>query len=69
MKSDQSHPEGGPKKNPSTASQGRGQRVWYAIKSDTPYHSMKGISIKKEQDKGRPGNIQEKATTIALNAL
>ena len=29
----------------------------------------KMISIKKEQDKGRHGNILEKAATIALNAL
>ena len=29
----------------------------------------KKISIKKEQDKGRHGNIWEKAATIALNAL
>ena len=40
MKSDQSHPEGGLRKNPSSANQGRGQKVWSVIKSDTPDHSM-----------------------------
>ena len=40
MKSDQSHPGGGPRKNPSSTRQSRGQRVWSAIKSDTPDHSM-----------------------------
>ena len=40
MKSDQSHPEGGPRKNPSSVRQGRGKRVWFAIKSDTPDYSM-----------------------------
>ena len=40
IKSDQSHPEGGPRKNPSSVRQGRGKRVWFAIKSDTPDHSM-----------------------------
>ena len=40
MKSDQSHLEGGLRKNPFLARQGRGQRVWPAIKSDTPDHSM-----------------------------
>ena len=40
MKSDQSHPGGGPRKNPSSASQSRGQRVWSVIKSDIPDHPM-----------------------------
>ena len=40
MKSDQSHPESGPRKNPSSARQSRGQRVWSAIKSDVSDHSM-----------------------------
>ena len=40
VKSDQSHPGGGSRKNPSSASQGRGQRVWSVIKSDTPNHPM-----------------------------
>ena len=29
-----------PRKNSSSARQGRGQREWAAIKSDTPDHSM-----------------------------
>ena len=41
IKSDQSHPGGGPRKNPSSASQGRGQRVWSVIKNDTPDHPIK----------------------------
>ena len=40
MKSDQSHPGGGPRKNPSSAKQGRGGKVWFAIKRNTPDHSM-----------------------------
>ena len=40
VKSDQSHLWGGPRKNPSSAKQGRGQKVWPVIKSDTPDHSM-----------------------------
>ena len=42
MKSDQSHPRCGPRKNLFSArkSQGQGQRVWSTIKSDTPDHSM-----------------------------
>ena len=41
MTFDQSHPESGPRKNPSSVRQGRGKRVWFAIKSDTPDYSMK----------------------------
>ena len=41
IKSDQNHPVGGPRKNPSWANQGRGQRVWFVIKSDTSDHPMK----------------------------
>ena len=40
MRFDQSHPGSGPRKNPSSTRQGRGQKVWYAIKSDIPNHSM-----------------------------
>ena len=40
MKSDQSHPGGGSRKNPSSASQSQGQKVWSVIKSDTPNHPM-----------------------------
>ena len=40
MKSDQSHLRGGSRKNPSSARQDRGGRVWSAIKSDIPNHSM-----------------------------
>ena len=40
MKSDQSHLGGGLRKNPSSASQSRGQRVWSVIKSDIPDHPM-----------------------------
>ena len=40
MKSDQSHPGGGPRKNPSSAKQGREGRVRSATKSNTPDHSM-----------------------------
>ena len=57
MKSDQSHPGGGPRKKSSSASQDRGQRVWFSIKSDTPDHSLEEDSIKKEQDKGKHRNI------------
>ena len=51
MKSDQSHPGGGSRKNPSSTKQGRGQRVLSTIKRDTPDHSLEEDSIKKEQDK------------------
>ena len=57
MKSDQSHPGGGSRKNPSSTKQGRGQRVLSTIKRDTPDHSLEEDSIKKEQDKGKPRNI------------
>ena len=40
MTFDQSHPKSGPRKNPSSVRQGRGQRVWSAIKSDISDHSM-----------------------------
>ena len=40
VKSDQSHLLGGPRKNPSLAKQGRGQKVWPIIKSDTLNRSM-----------------------------
>ena len=40
MKSDQSHLGGGSRKNPSSANQGRGQKVWSVIKSDIPDQPM-----------------------------
>ena len=40
MKSDQSHLRSGPRKNPSSARQDQGQRVWSAIKNDISNHSM-----------------------------
>ena len=39
-KSDQNHPRGGPGKSPSSARQGRGQKVWSAIKSNISDHSI-----------------------------
>ena len=40
MKFNQNHPRSGPRKNPSSTRQGRGQKVWSAIESDIPNHSM-----------------------------
>ena len=40
MKSDQSHLGGGWRKNLSSARQGRGQRVWSVIKSNTLDYPM-----------------------------
>ena len=40
MKSDQSHLRGDSRKNPFSARQGREQRVWSVIKSNTPNHSI-----------------------------
>ena len=54
IKSDQNHPGGGPRKSPSLANQGRGQRVWSIIKCDTPDHPM-------EDDKYYEGIGQMKA--------
>ena len=44
MKSNRNHLGSGSRKNPSLARQCRGEKVWSAIKSDTPDHSV-------EQDK------------------
>ena len=40
MKSNWNHPESGSRNNPSLARQCRGEKVWFAIKSDTLDHSM-----------------------------
>ena len=48
MESNRNHPGSGSRKNLSSARQCREEKVWSAIKSDTPDHSM-------EQDKCQEG--------------
>ena len=50
MESNRNHPGSGSRKNLSSARQCREEKVWSAIKSDTPDHSMEQESVKKEQD-------------------
>ena len=52
MESDQSHPEGKTRKNPSSVGQGQGQK--HSLPSKATFQTIPGkrISIKKEQDKG-----------------
>ena len=46
--------EGGPRRNTTSTAQSQGQKVWFAIKSNVPDHSM-------DEDKYQEGTRQTKA--------